>query len=438
MEIDNTTYEDLSLFNKEEEFSIFHKLDFTRTRGGKDTLLEYFSNPFSKPEPIRATQQILGVILARIDEWPTAISNGTIMVMERFYETQIDDIPHGQNLPAALGYKLFHGHDYAMVRYSVGHFGDFVRGMGQIAALLDVPECPPMLKELLEKARRLIGEDVLQQLGRLGAGSKPNPVEVIYFGHYIRYRFKSAMITLIDIHNRLDAWYSMATAMQRYRLSFPVFLEQEDPYLEAERLYHLLLPKPVAYDIRLDRSANFVFLTGANMAGKSTFIRSVGVVVFLAHLGMGVPAHAMRLTIFDGILSNINVVDNISKGESFFFNEVQRIRNTLEKIGTQKKWLVLIDELFKGTNVQDAMKCSTTVIKGLIRIRRSLFILSTHLYEIGEELREYPNILFNYFETTVKDDQLEFSYQLRPGISNDRIGYLILKREKVVEMLEKL
>jgi DNA mismatch repair ATPase MutS len=84
------------------------------------------------------------------------------------------------------------------------------------------------------------------------------------------------------------------------------------------------------------------------------------------------------------------------------------------------------------------MKCSLTVIRGLIKIKNSLFILSTHLYEIGEELREHSNISFKYFETTVADDQLDFSYQLRDGISNDRIGYVILKREKVVEMLEKL
>ena len=95
-------------------------------------------------------------------------------------------------------------------------------------------------------------------------------------------------------------------------------------------------------------------------------------------------------------------------------------------------------ELFKGTNVQDAMKCSLTVIKGLIKIKNSLFILSTHLYEIGDELKNYPNISFRYFETDVNDDQLKFSYQLKEGISNDRIGYVILKREKVVEMLEKL
>jgi DNA mismatch repair ATPase MutS len=174
------------------------------------------------------------------------------------------------------------------------------------------------------------------------------------------------------------------------------------------------------------------------MAGKSTFIKAVGAAVFLAHLGMGVPAQKMELSLFDGVLSNINVVDNLVKGESYFFNEVQRIRNTLIKIGDKRKWLVLIDELFKGTNVQDAMKCSSTVIKGLIKINNSLFILSTHLYEIGEELRQFPNIIFLYFETTVHEDQLEFSYQLKSGISNDRLGYLILKREKVVEMLEKL
>jgi DNA mismatch repair protein MutS len=438
MDIDNTTYEDLSLFSHEEEFSIFHHLNFTRTTGGKDILLEYFNRPFSKLEPIHATQQILALILEKMDRWPTSISNGTIMVMERFYETAVDDIPQAHNLPAALSYKLFHAPDYSMVRYSVGHFADFIRGMSQLVALLEVPECPPLLGDLLLRAKRLLDQDILRAMGKTAPDTKLNPIQVIHYGRHIREQFKTAMQTLIDIHSRLDAWYSMSMATRRYKLSFPVFVDQEDPYLEASALYHLLLPAPVAYDVQLDPDTNFLFLTGANMAGKSTFIRSVGVVVFLAHLGMGVPAKAMRLSLFDGILSNINVVDNISKGESFFFNEVQRIRNTLEKIGNRRKWLVLIDELFKGTNMQDAMKCSTTVIKGLIRIRQSLFILSTHLYEIGEELKVYPNILFNYFETSVNNDQLEFSYQLKKGISNDRIGYLILKREKVVEMLEKL
>ena len=438
MEIDNITYEDLSLFNHEEEFSVFHKLDFTRTRGGKDQLLDYFNRPHNKISIIYGTQQVLALIQQKLDRWPVSISNGTVMVMERFYETAIDTLPQAHNLPGALSYKVFHGPDYSMVRYSVGHFADFVRGMRQLISLFDGPECPHLLRELLQKAAKLLDHEVLDSLAKTPPGVRLNPIQVVYYGFFIRERFKTSLLSLIDIHNRLDAWYSMAMACRTYRFSFPAFVEQEDPYLEARSLYHILLPHPVSYDVKLDGVNNFLFLTGANMAGKSTFIRSVGVVVFLAHLGMGVPATDMRLSLFDGILSNINVVDNIAKGESFFFNEVQRIRNTILKINGRKKWLVLIDELFKGTNVQDAMKCSLTVIKGLIKIKNSLFILSTHLYEIGEELKQYPNISFRYFETNVKNDQLEFSYQLKEGISNDRIGYLILKREKVVEMLEKL
>lgn len=174
------------------------------------------------------------------------------------------------------------------------------------------------------------------------------------------------------------------------------------------------------------------------MAGKSTFIKSVGLSVFLAHIGMGVPARSLKLSLFDGILSNINVTDNIVKGESFFYNEVQRIRNTVLKINDGRKWLVLIDELFKGTNIQDAMKCSLTVIRGLIKIKQSLFILSTHLYEIGDALKAYPNISFKYFETSITEKDIHFSYQLKEGVSNDRLGYLILQREGVVEMLDSI
>ncbi len=174
------------------------------------------------------------------------------------------------------------------------------------------------------------------------------------------------------------------------------------------------------------------------MAGKSTFIKAVGISAYLAHLGMAVPADSMELSLFDGILSNIQVSDNIVKGESYFFNEVQRIKTTITRITDGGKWLVLIDELFKGTNVQDAMRCSSTVIKGLLNIKNSLFILSTHLYEIGDELKPYSNIAFKYFETHVTDDDLSFSYQLKDGISNDRLGYLIMKREGVVDMIEKL
>jgi DNA mismatch repair protein MutS len=438
MQIDKTTYDDLSLFSREEEFSVFHKINFTRTRIGRDWLLEYFNKPFSDLKRINETQKTLSLILQHEEKWPPSISNGTIMVMERFYETALNDIPIDNNIINATVFKILHGPDYAIIRYSVQHFADFINGMNIIIDLFDNEECPELLQSLLERAKFLVSHEIVQSLNKKKSNVKFLRSQVVYYGYYLRNRFKSLALELINIYGMLDAWYSMAMATKKMQFAFPVFHDQQHPVVDAKSLYHILLPAPVAYNVQMDQHSNFIFLTGANMGGKSTFIKAVGVSVFLAHLGMGVPAIEMKLSLFDGILSNINVVDNIAKGESYFFNEVQRIKNTIIKIDDNRKWLVLIDELFKGTNVQDAMKCSSTVIKGLIKINSSLFILSTHLYEIGEELKQYPNISFKYFETEVKDDQLEFSYQLKDGISNDRIGYLILKREKVVEMLEKL
>ena len=438
MNIDKQSFNDISIFHQEEEFSIFHRLNFTRTVGGREWLRKFFSEPHDSLDKILGTQRVIRTLLEHVKDWPLDISNGTVLVMDKFMDYPLDPISEAPASFNNLFYKWIHSGDYSMVKYSVTHFADFYRGIRKIAELLEGIDLPPNMKLYIDRITGLLREGPLAKLADTEPGQKFSVSQNLYFGYHLRGRYKNPTIEQIDVYSPLDAWYSMAVAVKTFNLSFPEFVEQDTPLVDAKDLYHILLPNPVAYDLQMNPEHNFVFLTGANMAGKSTLIKALGSAVFLAHIGMGVPATKMRLTRFDGLLSNINVVDNIAKGESFFFNEVQRIRNTIEKINNGKKWLVLIDELFKGTNVQDAMKCSLTVIRGLIKIKNSLFILSTHLYEIGEELRNYPNISFRYFETNVRDEQLEFSYQLKEGISNDRIGYVILKREKVVEMLENL
>ncbi len=438
MQIDKITFNDISIFHQEEEASIFHKLDFTKTVGGKEWLRRFFSEPHHDLKRILGTQQIIKTLLQHINDWPQDITNGTILMMAKFFEYNLDPIPSQPNLVNSVTYKLLHSVDYSMTKYSVKHFSDFLRGLRKIVLLFKDTALPGSLSFYMERILKLLQESPLLELSKTGEDEKFSIQQNLYFGYHMRVHYRSELHELIDIYSRLEAWYSMAMAVKTYDLHFPVFIEQDEPFLKAEGLYHVLVQKPVPYDMMMQPQENFVFLTGANMAGKSTLIKAVGSAVFLAHMGMGVPARNMELTLFDGLLTNINVTDNITRGESYFFNEVQRIKNTIYKINDGKKWLVLIDELFKGTNVQDAMKCSLTVIKGLIKIKNSLFILSTHLYEIGEELKSYPNISFKFFETTVTEDQLSFSYQLKDGISNDRIGYVILRREKVVEMLERL
>jgi DNA mismatch repair protein MutS len=438
MQIDKITFNDISIFNAEEEFSIFHKLNFTKTIGGKEWLRRYFMEPHADLKRIIGVQNIIKTLLAQLDAWPKEITNGTVIMMDKFLDYNLDPVPEQPNAVNSFTYKVLHYQDYSMAKFSIRHFADFFRGLKKIVLLLAQTELPANLSFYIERIKKALAELPLQQLANTETAEEFSAQQNLYFAFHLRTRYKQETLELIDIFSRLEAWYSMAMAVETYGLQFPEFVEQDEPYLEAKGLYHVLLQHPVAYDVALTPAQNFMFLTGANMAGKSTMIKAVGSSVFLAHMGMGVPAQSMKLSLFDGLLSNITVSDNIVKGESYFFNEVQRIKNTIQKINDGKKWLVLIDELFKGTNVQDAMKCSLAVIKGLIKIKNSLFILSTHLYEIGEELKQHPNISFRYFETNVLDDQLSFSYQLKEGISNDRIGYVILRREKVVEMLEKL
>ncbi len=438
LEIDKTTLADLSILDTGEEFSIFNKINLCRTVGGRDKLYENFTHPLGNIEAINGIQQTLQVILQNLQHWPLQISNGSVLMIEKFYHASIDDIPASPSVVSAYGYKYFHRPDFSLVEYSVGHAFDFIKGFQALIQHFNTNEAPPPLHNLLSAAHQAIRHEQFAIIEKTNKAAELTIVQQLQLGRFLRYHYKRNMLQLLDMYSQLDAWYGMAMAVKQHGLSFPTFVPGNQPLLEVKGLFHILLNAPVDYDLTLDSKHNFLFLTGANMAGKSTFIKSVGTAVFLAHIGMGVPAQFMQLSLFDGLLSNINVTDSLVKGESYFYNEVQRIKSTVTKIADGRKWLILIDELFKGTNVEDAMKCSSTVIEGMLKIKNSLFILSTHLYEIGEGLKKYPNISFNYFETAVTNDQLVFSYQLKPGISNDRLGYLILKNEGVVEMLEKL
>lgn len=437
MQIDKTTLADLSIFHPEEDLSVFHFINQTQTVGGRDYLHELLSTPLQSVADICDTQQTLRQLMAVSDRWPISITNGTIMVLAKYYESQINSYPIQPDALRAFIYKFFNSPDYSLTRYSMQHCIDFLKGMWQVAILLEEGTQSMQVHKWTERIRHLLSKNLAPNMleqDKLSMSTK----QVLHYAHFIRSHFKNQIYELIDIYSRIDAYLAMALTCKKHQLEFPEVAESDQPYINATGLYHPLLLTPVAYDVALERNKSFLFLTGANMAGKSTFIKAVGVSVYLAHLGMGVPATSMQLSRFDGLLSNINVVDNIIKGESYFFNEVQRIRKTIEKISDGRNWLILIDELFKGTNVQDAMKCSTTVIEGLRKMKNTLFILSTHLYEIGEGLKQYPNIQFRYFETSVDNDQLVFNYQLKEGISNDRLGYLILRREGVVGLLEKM
>jgi len=435
---DKTTLDDLSIFHSDGSAAVFDKLTFTITERGKKQLRKNLSFALPSTEKIFQTQATIRKLQEVLHEWPKQISNGTMMVIDRLYETSLDPLPSTVTSISAYFYKILHRADYSLALYSANHCFCLIKGIDELIKTLWNEDNPAPLENCLTTLKKIIYETRLAEFIRYESSAVIPTALQLELTYFIRYKCKYQMHSMLEELAKLDAWYGMAKAMNEYNLHFPEVTNNEYSFLEAKGLYHLLLSKPITYDIKLDQNNNFLFLTGANMAGKSTFIKSIGAAVFLAHTGMGVPATSMKMCYFDGLLSNINITDNINKGESYFYNEVQRIKGTIEKISDGKKWLILIDELFKGTNVQDAMKCSQTIVEGLLKAQHSLFILSTHLYEIGPSLQQFPNISFYYFETSVSENELKFYYTLKPGISEDRIGYLILEKEGVVKLLQSL
>ena len=319
MQIDKTTFSDISIFHPEEEYSLFHRLNFTKTVGGKEWLRRFFTEPHHDLKRITGTQSIIKIILSHIDDWPVEITNGTIIMIDKFLDYNLDPVPQNQNAFNSYAYKILHGQDYSMVRYSVKHFSDFYRGLRKLLVMVEGAELPANLSFYLDRIRIILKEEPLQKLSESLPEQEFTVQQNLYYAFHLRTEYKTDTMELVEIFSRLEAWYSMAMAVRTYNLQFPTFLEQDVPYFKAEGLFHVLIPSPVAYDLVLEPKQNFLFLTGANMAGKSTLIKAVGASVFLAHIGMGVPARSMELCVFDGLLSNINVADNIAKGESYFF-----------------------------------------------------------------------------------------------------------------------
>ncbi len=436
MQIDKTTLEDIGIFSKDNQDSIINKLDCTKSKGGSIFLNELFSKPLDNIPSILDTQNTIRHLQGIIPSFPESITNGTIMVMQHYFDAVIP-FPSHPNWINCHYYRMASKPNFKHIQFFVEHFLGFASDMHRLMQLFPT-QASKLLTNWRAKMEAILGTPSLAKYLQQPTKEKMSAVEIICWGKFIKQKFKNETLALVSLFHEIDAYMSLAVSSLQLQFNFPSFTSDASPYFEAKELFHPLLKTPIKYDLLLEKQKNFLFLTGANMAGKSTFIKSLGISIYLAHIGMGVPAAEMKISLFDGLLSNIQVTDNIMMGESFFFNEVRRIKKTVEQASNGKNWMVLVDELFKGTNVQDAMKCSTAVVEGLRKIDTCIFILSSHLYEIAEGLMKYDNIDFKYFETIMDQVDFRFNYQLKNGISNDRLGYLILEKEGVVRLLDAL
>lgn len=241
---------------------------------------------------------------------------------------------------------------------------------------------------------------------------------------------------MLDIIYEIDAYRSISAGAAQNGFAMPVFT-REQGYFQVRGIFHPFLENPVANDFEFSRDKNICFLTGPNMAGKSTFLKSISIALYLAHLGFPVPAKQMKTSLYNGLLTTINLSDNTVKGYSHFYNEVLRIRHVAEHIGQNSNIFVVFDELFRGTNVKDAYEASLSVIKAFSKLNKGTFAISTHIIEIADKLHGDNSVFFKHFEANMINETPQYNYKIKDGVTDERIGMYILKKEKIIEMIEK-
>lgn len=198
-----------------------------------------------------------------------------------------------------------------------------------------------------------------------------------------------------------------------------------------ENLGHPLISAEVRVtnSISLNRS-NFVILTGSNMSGKSTFLRTLGINMVLT--GVGAPICASHASVHPlPILVSMRQSDSLSSGESYFFAEVKRLKSIIEKLKTETCF-VLLDEILRGTNSDDKQSGTIGVIQKIISLS-AVGSIATHDLEVCQMAERYPDKLENKnFEVEIINDELVFDYKLRSGICQNKSATFLMKKMEII------
>lgn len=437
MQLDAQTLRELELFvGPEGGPSLFELLKRTLTRGGERRLRHRFEHPLTSLSEIQAVQETLKFLLAEPEGWQPALSGRQERLIEEYFFSGIEVVSSGwRPLAFVLGLKqAFIHHHFAEIEGGCLETWHALRDMHQLWRMQRERPKPLLLEQIWQQFEPIFTDQRLEPLWRPKTGLRFT--DIFIFDRLLRETCLQEARKLFNLIFELDALHALARLCRERGFVFPEFSAGPEPRLELEGLVHPRLTKPVANSLKLDQASHFLMLTGPNMGGKTTFLKACALAVYLAHLGMGVPARKMRLSLFSGLMTSLQNLDNLELGYSYFYSEVRRVKQAAELIHRQERVLVIFDELFRGTNLQDAFDASLEIIQRLSRHRQTLCILSTHLLELLPRLQELPGLQFACFRVNIRPKGFDFDYQLYSGVSEHKIGLAILKQEGVLELLD--
>lgn len=432
---DKQTLEDLNIFGKHGGDSIYNMFNRCATRGGAAALEEMFRYPLSDHNAINRRADIIRFF--SVEETVFPFLSAHFDAIEPYLANQDERTRISQEKRSLT----------QRVSNLVAQDTETIMVVKGVTALLEVfRECRAFLEALKlpvqhgYSGEKQLLDEVLNDPAFAplrNSGAKPALEEIAMYDVLLRFRHRNLVQLLLRHIYLLDVYISVAKVARERGFVFASALPKDELKIAVEGIYHPRVPGAVPNSLKISPEGNVLFLTGANMAGKSTFMKSISIALYLAHIGFPVAAGKMEFSVMDGIYTTINLPDNLGMGASHFYAEVLRVKKMAHELSLGKNLFIVFDELFRGTNVKDAYEATIAITKGFARRRNSLFLVSTHIIEAGEVLGETcKNIRFIYLPTRMNGNKPVYTYTLEKGITDDRHGMIIINNEGILDILE--
>lgn len=241
------------------------------------------------------------------------------------------------------------------------------------------------------------------------------------------------LLQWLEALGHLDALCALGTfAFNHPTYTYPTIADRPFVFRAKDMGHPLMSPKQcVVNDAEIPQRPYFLIITGANMAGKSTYLRTIGCNYLLVCIGA--PVYCSSLEIYPArLMTSLRTSDSLANNESYFFAELKRLQQILERLKNGEEMFIILDEILKGTNSIDKQKGSLALVKQLLQLKTN-GIIATHDILLGELKQHFPNEISNYrFEADIQNDELTFSYKLKEGVAQNMNACFLMQKMGIV------
>jgi DNA mismatch repair protein MutS len=432
--IDKQTIDELSLTGKFRSGSVYALFNKVKTSGGERLLDQMFRHPLENADAINQRSSIFRYFGEAAFAFPfdvqqlnqmreyidSTASTNALLVLAR---TLIKKILAGLTRDERYRKSVQGLQATITVLHKCHEFVKAMRSDSPFAARVDT-------------IRQILSDKRIEKLRQVDIYTSLSIKTLAYYEHLLKSGLRAQMEDVLNFIYEIDLFIAVSAVAKARKFQYAEALPPAMNLMSATNLRHPAIDNAIGNDLLMDGASNVLFLTGANMAGKSTLMKSIGIACYLAHMGFPVAADAYQFSVREGLYSSINVADNIGLGYSHFYAEVVRVKQAAEAAASGKRLLLMFDELFKGTNVKDAYDGTLAITESFADYTECLFVVSTHIIEVGQALKRKNNVQFVFMPTIMEGSRPRYTYRLKEGITEDRQGMMIIRNEGILEMMD--